>query len=231
MKLRKWYAVMLCISMLFSSLFTQTFIAAPMDNYAVVIQGRIDSDMLYNGKDTYELAFQLQTNNEAVVSRVMSFALAFDSTKLELIQWENPAVIDNLTVEEVFNPVLPGQFRPYRYYDEIEDYRVNLSTEFARNADDTIRYLLLQPSFQEYEYKFSELTTIVKIRFAFKDGYSAKNLDDQSIRFMNAAELQKFKQNVVLQISDGDNAFIFGKLENGQIVYGDDEFSLHTGFI
>ena len=169
-------------------------VIAAVSNPALTVKLEATPEVI-NGKDVLTVNWTITPNKANLQLRGSSgIRLAYDNTVLKLIRFSGSG--SEYTPTETLSG-MPGAARLGVYEDAIVDVRA------ARSSDGSVGFATIELGHPEYIYDCVQNTeqTLASIRFAFRDGKSQANLNNNSIRLMTIAEMERLVQPAAVNIS------------------------------
>ncbi|MCL1873967.1 MAG: dockerin type I domain-containing protein, partial [Clostridiales bacterium] len=170
------------------------------------------SGLNFNGQRTLISAFQVRANEEdLILNNTQGLRLAYDNSILQLLKWDASAAIADPLAGAVFNYPAAGAGNTGVLGDSLTVFN-------AVSADGNIGYLSLNAgdSASSFACTPDEFVTLGEVRFAFREGKSAADLADDSIRIMATDELAALKQTYAVLINtDQELSYTYGTQLDG----------------
>ena len=207
----KLLTMFLAIILMISTIFIPVTAAAEPD-YVVCLNGWLDTN------NTYVVEFQVKTANGATLAKLQSIKLSVDYEVLKHVRW------DSSPADNINNALTPSLVDlPQYMFSCLEGWATGSSFRGAKSANGERLLMKLEPSKSEDVfdspdgYAFETLTTLEAIRFVFQPGYSFENLTADTIRLMNAEELQATNQSEQVALNNpSDPVYKYGTQANGE---------------
>ena len=182
----------------------------PSDDYPFTVQvvNTNYSGLNYNGQRTLVSAFQVRANeDDLILKNVQGLRLAYDNSVLQLLKWDASAVITGVGFDDPVSGagnsgVLGGSLTVYN----------------AISADGNTGYLSLNAGDSDSSFACppDEFVALGEVRFALREGKSAADLRDDSIRIMLTGELAALNQAFSVLINAAPElSFAYGSQKDG----------------
>gem|GEM_PF-1828017 len=183
----------------------------PSAPFSVNVESALDSNTKFNSLPTLVTKFQLRANeDELVIQNTQGLRLAYDTSVLQLIRWNATSATNE--------PVGGNPFAAATGAGNIGVLGDSMTVFNATNLLGDTGYLSMSISapFDTYECQQGSFVTLGEVRFAFRPGKTAADLDDDSIRIMDTDELAALNQSYAVIINDVQgNIYTYGRQEDG----------------
>jgi len=195
-------AYILCVAMLLGTLGFSMPVSAAGNEYEVKIVGRLEK---VGTVDTYVVEFKVKTLGNAVIGGNQELNIAYDTSILQLVQFNAPATAISITsadyVElnaDVACLVIPSN-----------DWNWSMVWGAIRG---NIGYIGMQPWRKPSAGTeiYPNLTSFMSVRFTFKAGKSFGDFRSDTIRLATPTEAGDLKSSNVMFLNDGTATYIYG---------------------
>lgn len=215
----KRYAIMLLFVLMTTFLTSSIAIAVDNPAFTVEINGIPDADKVFNGQDSIVLDWRIRANREGLtLKNTQGLRLAYDNSILQLATWDGTDIIANSSVTTTLDNT--------PQVGHVGDYNTVLRVSVATNASDTTGYLSISlgDPFETCFCQPGEAVLLAQVRFAFRPGKTVSDLTANSIRCMNADELDRTSQSTAILINTDENevtSYDYLRQSGGVAVGGD----------
>lgn len=197
-------SLLLCIMLVVGMVPTTAF-AGVTDTWAVELVVSKNSAVQYNGQDTVEIGFAVQSDN-LKLKNLQSLMFAFDFTLFDFIN-KTGSKLATCPVEQFTKPVIKNfTYSAYSFYSDIQGDTVDWKVDayHSKSADDKFGYVMIQPSQDSDDCNAASRIILGSVLLGFKSGKSFDDLTNSSIRLANATEVHTFNQSSAVMVTDGD---------------------------
>lgn len=190
--------------------------------FSVEINGALDTEKTINGQNTIVINWLINANRGGLaLKNIQGLRLAYDNTVLQLTKWDGSDVIADNSVTTTLNNISQS--------GQIGAYDTFIRVSAATNASGNLGYLSISlgDPVETYTCQQGTAVTLAQVRFAFRLGKSVSDLAANSIRCMNAGELDKTSQSTAILINTDENevtSYEYLK-QNGGVAVGGDTLS------
>lgn len=204
----------LCLCLLFSA----PAFAVNDPVFTVQINGTLDDGKSFDGQSTLVLDWQIMTGQEGLTLRyAQGLRLAYDNTVLQLMKWDGSEAVDS---------EIKTTFTPLSQVGLVSDFDTSLMFFAASDDPGKTGYLnfILGSPFDAFDCPQQEYISLAQVRFGFRAGKSADDLRADSIRCMNASELDAFAQSTAILLNTDENdltSYEYLKQTGGSAMGGD----------
>ena len=180
--------------------------------FSVNIQSKIDKKTKFNGKETLTVSFQLQSNlPDQTIQNTQGLRLTYDNTLLQLIRWDATSAINEPIAGAPLELTAAASGKAGVLGSIIQVY----SAKSLLGSKGFIS-ISLTDSNATYKCTFGEYVTLGEVRFAFRPGKNASDLNEDSIRIMETDELYALNQSCAVVINDVQGVIhTYGKQKGG----------------
>ncbi|MDR2711547.1 MAG: dockerin type I domain-containing protein, partial [Clostridiales bacterium] len=217
--MKKFLPLFLVLSLLVAC-FVIPALAVDDPPFSAKVVGTVDTVNKYNGRDTMILDWQLTANRAGMVlNNTQGLRLTYDNTVLQLVSWDRANDYDSmLGTAKLID--MPGAGTD-GYYDADK-----WNVYGARNVAGDIGYLSLAVGNEGAftTWPLSTYNSLLRIRFAFREGKSEANLNPGSICIMTLEDLITTDQKYAMLINttEGTGTSYEYLAQEGGILLGND---------
>jgi len=193
--------------------------------FSVNIQSSVIGNVKFSGQKTLVASFQLRSNlPNQIIQNTQGLRLAYDNTVLQLISWNAESAIADPVGGAHFVPTSTGCGNIGVFGDLIHVY----SAKTLSGETGFLSISLSDPD-ATYECPLGEYITLGEVRFAFRLGKDASDLNEDSIRIMDTNELFNLNQSCLVIINDVLGvSHTYGRQYGGIAFPGDDALEKPT---
>ena len=196
--------------------------ALAVDNpaFALKAEGTLDTGKPYNGQDSLVLNWQVMANRAGLtLKNAQSLRFAYDNAVLQLMKWDGSSVIADSGIGTSLTSV--SQAGRIGVYDA-----GGLRVYAAKNAPGNMGYLSMSfgDPFDTCTCPQGLYVSLVQVRFAFRSGKSAADLNEDSIRCLTAGELSAIALSSAILLNTDENggtSYEYLRQEGGVAAGGD----------
>ena len=195
-------SLLLCIMLIVGMVPTTAF-AGATDTWAVDLVVSKNTAVQYNGQDTVEIGFAVQSDN-LKLKNAQSVVLAVDLEILDFLEFNggvkqyDPAVGGLSTNAKA---LATGSTHGAFWDGTPQKWAVQVNC--AKSSDGKTGYMQLLVTQGDADVGVSSAQTIATVKIGFKSGKSISDLTSTSIRFINAAECATLNQSSAIEITNG----------------------------
>ena len=194
-------SVLLCALLIVGLIPTAALAAGATDTWAVKLHVSKNSTITYNGQNTIELGFGVQSDNLSLKT-AQSMIIAVDLNIFDFIAKNGTALTDSLTSS--LTSLNAAKYVYSKYKDEENDFTEwNCSCYYAVSG--STGYIQLLPNQDGADEKVPTEVILASVLIGFKTGKSLSDLTSSSIRFANASELGTLNQDEAIQLTNGSD--------------------------
>lgn len=195
-------SLLLCIMLVVGMVPTTAF-AGATDTWAVDLVVSKNTAVQYNGQDTVEIGFAVQSDN-LKLKNAQSVVLAVDLEILDFLEFNggvkqyDPAVGGLSTNAKA---LATGSTHGTFWDGTPQKWAVQVNC--AKSSDGKTGYMQLLVTQGDAAVDVSSAQTIATVKIGFKSGKSISDLTSTSICFINAAECATLNQSAAIEITNG----------------------------
>ena len=177
--------------------------AADNPAFSTQLQGEYDEAVTSGGQHSLVLDWRIKANRVGLnLNNAQVLCLAYDNTVLQIMKWDGELISDADIGTNLKSVSQTGKAGVYNY---------NVRVYAAHDSVGGVGYLCLAlgDPYEIYACPVGSYLSLLKVRFAFRNGKSDSDLTAGSIRIMTAVELQATAQSTVMRISTDENGGTF----------------------
>jgi len=186
--------------------------------FSIKLHGAVDT-VKFGGEDTFVLDWQFMALKPGLtLYSAQSICIAYDITALQLIRWNAAGTVDGSLWDSTFRNCSGANST-----DGVYPY--NLRVFAAQSGNTGFLNMSLGDPYEEYGCVQGVFESLMKVRFAFREGKSEDDLNPSSIRLMTIPELQLTRQECAVQLitTEGGGVFYMYRQHWGGVPVGEDK--------
>ena len=200
-------SLLLCLVFLVGLMPTTALAAGgATDTWDVDLVVSKNSTVQYNGQDTVEIGFAVQSDN-LTLKNAQSIVFTFDYTLFDFVN-NSGKKLATCPVESFPKPAIKKfTYSAHSFYSAIQDDNVEWKVDayHSKSADEKYGYGMIQPSQDSDDCPATSKIILGSVLLGFKSGKSFDDLTSTSIRFANPAELAKLNQTSAIEVTNGNS--------------------------
>ncbi|MCL1975629.1 MAG: bacterial Ig-like domain-containing protein, partial [Firmicutes bacterium] len=187
--------------------------SAETPDFSVKLLGALDTATKFEDRNTLTLDWQIMANKTALKLRsAQGINFAYDNEVLQLVTWNASAAISDASwkLSELTRPTWETT------NNNAGLYNFGGKISCGKTSDGKTCFIALEvgDDIKDFTCPVGSYFSLGKIRFAFRAGKSAANLNANSIRILTLTELNNINQSCNLLINTADfpnKSYIFGE--------------------
>ena len=199
--------------------FSLTTIAVENPAFSANVSGEIDDTQIYNEQNTFVLSWRIVSNSgDMTLSNVQGLRLAYDTDILQLLKWDGSDVVSSIENNIEYTAVADAGLA-CEYGDILRVYISN-----AASGEYGYVNISLGEAHDKYACLQGKSVLLAQLRFAFRSGKTADDLNSNSVRCQSISDLNSTAQSSVMLINtdeDINSSYEYLRQSNDTALGGD----------